>query len=408
MRPRLRSGFGAAVAVVGSLAAFGCGAAFDADVVGVTGPVRPVAGTGPLEFLWRTSLVPEHSGSYEPLETAVAALDPVRDRVYVGSSAGSLWAFTSEGRRLWRFETDGSIDGEPAIDSEKQELYFGNAEGWLVALHSDRGRVRWQKRIGDPIRNRPILTDDAVYVVTTTDVVVALSRENGEVLWRYRRDMPEGFSLSGHAGLIFSGSHIVTGFTDGSVVALNTGDGRVAWERDTTDDLEADVAANSARFKDVDTTPVLVGDSLFVASFAAGLYELSAANGSVRFRDSNRTGVAAIAVATQTSTLAAATSTGSLILSSSDEGLVCVDLETHRVLWKREVRRGAATAVEVVDGHVLVGENLGGLLAVTLASGTEVSRWESGNGFAAKPAVAGRLAFALSNGGSFFAFALPR
>jgi len=64
----------------------------------------------------------------------------------------------------------------------------------------------------------------------------------------------------------------------------------------------------------------------------------------------------------------------------------------------------------VVDQVVVVGESEGGLVAVALDSGTELSRLEAGHGFSAQPAMsalrAGRPPFGvvLSNGGTLLAF----
>ena len=53
-----------------------------------------------------------------------------------------------------------------------------------------------------------MLSSDALYVVTDDDTVVAFSRSDGSVLWRYRREPHEGFVIAGHAGLTSAGGKL--------------------------------------------------------------------------------------------------------------------------------------------------------------------------------------------------------
>lgn len=385
------------VAGAALVAATGCGGGLigDADIDWIGGTPRARVLEGPLHMRWTERLTPEFGGSYQPVERAVAALDPAHDRVYVGSSAGSLWAMTPTGRKLWRYDTGGAIEGQPAVDGDAGELYLGNAEGILYALRTADGTKRWEKPAGGPMRSAPAISADAVYVVTANDLVVALSRTDGSELWRYKRDAPQGFSLTGHSGLVLHDGKLFVGFTDGFVVSLDAASGTAAWERDTAIDLEEE-GDNITRFVDVDTTPVIVGDRVWIASFSAGLYELSIGSGSVLWKDAERTSIVSITAAADSS----------LVLSSADDGVIRFDTEEHIDLWKRPVVRGAAGTASVVRGVVLFGENLGGFLALSLDTGAELSRLESGHGFTAECAVAGHLGFVVSNGGSLFAFAI--
>ncbi|MFO0653407.1 MAG: PQQ-binding-like beta-propeller repeat protein [Polyangiales bacterium] len=90
---------------------------------------------------------------------------------------------------------------------------------------------------------------------------------------------PDGITGGGHAGLLFDGTRIYTGFSDGRAVAIDPADGTPIWERDTGVDSEAADGANEAhRTIDVDDA-VLVDGNLFVASYTAGLYALDPAGG---------------------------------------------------------------------------------------------------------------------------------
>lgn len=357
------------------------------------GEGRPQAGKA-LQVLWMERLTSEHEGPFIPVERASPALDPGRDRVFIGATDGALRAFTSAGRELWRYDAEASIDAAPAFDREANELYLAAEDGSLHALRGSSGALRWKDGAGDAVRQPPVLSEDAVYVVTEADRVLAFARKDGALLWEHARDIPEGFSITSRAGLLLTDDMLVTGFTDGAVVALDPTDGRVLWERDTSLDLE-DSAGSQPTFRDVDTTPVLVDGRLYVASFSGGMYALDPANGTVRWRDEKLTGVVGLAA-----------SGDRLLLASADRGLVCLTIPDHVPRWTRPVRRGSPTTPIIIRGLALVGASEGSLIALSLLSGQEVGRVEAGNGFTAQPAAAGGRGFVLSNGGSFFAFAL--
>ena len=353
---------------------------------------RAYAGHGPLRVRWTERITPEYEGAYLPVERAVAQLDPERNRLYVGSTAGHLYAMTGTGRRLYRYDAAGAIEAQPALDATRDELYVGTEQGELHALRASDGELRWREDAGGPIRKAPLLTADAVYVVTDSDTVAAFSREDGGSLWTYSRAAPETFSITEHAGLTLAGGKLLTGFTDGNVVALDPADGSVLWERDTSVEIDTEEGTRP-RFVDVDTTPVAVGERVYIASFAGGLYALEVSSGTVLYKDASLTGVVALAVTDDT-----------LILASADQGIVAIGLPDHERRWRKRLGRGSPTSPVIAGRHILVGESTGSFLALTLESGREVGRFDAGHGFTAPAAVRGGLGFVLSNGGSLFAF----
>jgi outer membrane protein assembly factor BamB len=385
--------------LLAALTASGCGSGFlGAETYGWlegTGDRYSVDGRA-VQLRWRRQIAPDYQGAYIPVERASAALDPQHDRVYVGSSAGQLWAMSSSGTRLWTYDAGGSIGSRPALDARGDELYVATEDGVLHRLRGSTGELTWRMELGGAVTQPPLLTPDAVYVVTDNDVVVAMSRTDGEALWRYRRDAPEGFYISQHAGLTLAGGMLVTAFTGGIVVALDPADGSLQWERDTSAELEAGTDG-TPRFADVDTTPVLIGDALYVASFAGGLFALELASGSVRWRDETLTGIVGITPARG----------DRLLLASGDLGLVCFDASDREVVWRKELPRGAPAEAVVAQDLVLFGESQGGFVTLSLSTGRELGRIEAGHGFSAPPTIAGGRGFVMTNGGVLLAFALP-
>jgi outer membrane protein assembly factor BamB len=350
--------------------------------------------SGRIDVRWSRRLAPDFEGPYLPIERAVPALDPRNDRIYVGSSAGALWAFTGAGTQLWLYQAGGGIGSQPLVDPERDEIYVASDDGLLHAMVASTGAPRWRAEVGGAVGRPPVATADAIYLVTDADVVIAFDRATGEALWRYRRDAPEGFYVTEHAGIALSDTQLITGFTDGVVVALDPRDGSILWERDTTADLRT--TSDTIRFTDVDTTPVIDGETVYVASFAGGLYALERASGTVRWLREDLSGVVGIAPAPG----------GLLILSSGDMGVVAVRREDGEPVWTTRVGRGAPTTPVIVGDLIVVGESEGGLVTLSLGHGNEVGRIENGHGFAAPVEVASGLGAVVSNAGGLFVFSV--
>jgi len=389
-------------AMAGSLGvASACGASFaDGDYRWVGGARTPVVGKGALRIQWTRELTPAKRGAYRPVENAIAAIDAEHGRVYVGAASGELHAFTMEGQALYRFELHEPIECEPALDPRKDELYTGTERGELYALKPSSGLIRWKVETTGAIRRKPLLSGDAVYVITEEDVVEAFSRADGSVLWRYERERDEGFLVAGHAGLtLLEGGRIVTAFNDGHVVALDALDGRVKWDRDTSSDVP-ETDPGRPRYTDTDATPVLVGDKLFAASFGAGLYALDPNNGSVIFRDADWTGVTG---------LAAADDGEGLIVVSADLGVAYYAPSTKSARWVKPAQRGSLGVPIVARGVVVLGESKGSLVALEQATGEELSRVDAGHGFVAAASIDAGRAYVVTNGGTLLAmrFVVP-
>lgn len=381
----------AAVSVAANL--YGCGAGSAGVDYGRYDKTSLVSSGPALRVRWTREMAAEWGGAYLPVEHAAAALDPEHERIYVGSSLHKLLAMRSDGRVLWSFLAASSIEAEPTLDARRDELYVTTAAGHVHGLRASDGQSRFDVDLGTAISQPGVLSDDALYLVTETDGVFAISRKDGSTLWRYQRDPRAGLKITGHAGLLSSGQRLVTGFSDGSIVALGKGDGRALWVVDTTLDLP-DSAQGDVGFVDVDTTPVQVGDTIYAASFTAGLYALNAQDGTGILHNADLTGVTSLAADERTITLV-----------SAERGVACYDLPSITLRWSRTAHiRGAANYVRLDNRTLFVTESRGALLALSIADGHELGRLQTSHGFAATPSVAAGQGAILGNSGIMYAF----
>jgi outer membrane protein assembly factor BamB len=341
---------------------------------------------------WVKELSPKFEGLYRPVERSAPAIDSELGRIYVGSTERYVWAFGADGKRLYRYATESGVESQPALDAKRGELYVTTVRGIVHALHAETGALRWQASLGASVSTEGVLADDALYVVTDEDSVFALSRTDGSVLWRYRREPRAGLQVAGHAGITVTNNRLLTGFSDGTIVALSPGDGRQLWLVDTTLDI-LDPGQLERGFIDVDTTPVQYGDTVYAASFTAGFYAIDAARGEILRRDANLTGIATLSLADN-----------AILLGSSRSGVICLDLPDLQPRWVHAMRRGAPGSIQVVGHRLYVTETRGALLALRLADGHEDGRLQTEYGFTGTPSLQGGRGFILGNAGTLFAF----
>lgn len=341
----------------------------------------------------RIALGTLNDGSYVPFERASVALDPTHGRIFVGTSKGSFQAFGPDGRRVFRRSLGAPIEAAPLVDATRNVVYVATASGKIHALHETNGEPLWSTDVGESVTAKGALSPDTIYVVSDSDVVAAVDREDGTVLWTYRRPPSEELTITGHAGILLHEGTLLAGFNDGMVAGISATDGSVLWEIDTSVDLPV-TSTGLPRMRDVDTTPVVVGDSIFVASFAAGLYELDLNNGSVRHRDETWTGVVSIL----------GLPNGDIFLESADRGYARFNPRTRQTVWTRPLERGAPSgSVYVPEQDAIVyTESRGSLIAVSVDDGVEIGRFESGYGFGSSPAAAQGVVAALSNTATLF------
>jgi outer membrane protein assembly factor BamB len=328
---------------------------------------------GDLSLRWHRRLTEPAALDWASLVRGGVAHDAVRDRVFVGAADQGLRAFrASDGALLWRFEALGRVDSTPMLDGDT--LVFGASDGAIYSVNSERGSLRWRTSVGAEVVHAPTRVGRWIVVVTGADAVAALDAETGVRGWTYRRSAPGGISSSGHAGLTVRDGRIFTGFSDGTAVALDGSDGSVIWEQDTAAEFESAEGQNEGHQAiDIDTTPVVLGDSVFVASQAVGLLALDALGGARRWTASAITGVTALG-----------TDGDALLVSSVEQGLIRIDPFDGRPIWSRDLESRAIVNIQPLGrGRMLATSADAGMWVVSIGDGAIRDGLRPGRGIAA-------------------------
>ena len=351
-----------------------------------------VAPQAVLRVRWSRPLVLKQAFfAYNPQEFATPGLSPDGQTVYVGSSAKVFYALRHrDGEVLWQRPLRGGLASEPLYvpageASTEPLLLIGDDDGALTALAPATGEVRWTAQLSGPIRTQPTVAGGVVYTTTTAGRIYAHKLGTGKWIWQYERETPDGFAIRGGSGALYHGGRVYVGFPDGYLGCLQADNGELQWTRQ--------LSGNATRFTDVDSTPVLVGDTLYVSCFASGVYALAVKDGSTRWRyDLDAAGQ-----------LAAEPSGERIYAASATQGLVALDAK-GRLLWQQSPsKQGELSAPLLWGRYVLLNAVSSGLLIIDSASGELVQAFNPGQGASARPTASPSEVYMLSNVGVFFA-----
>jgi glucose dehydrogenase len=158
------------------------------------------------------------------------------------------------------------------------------------------------------------------------------------------------------------------------------------------------------KFLDVDTTPIVQGDRVFVANVGTGVFALDSQSGTSLWKRPEALGVSWLAqwneVAHTDHDSGAQVPEMSLILAGSGTtGLWALDPKTGDVRWRKATPRGSISFPVAVQGALLVTSSKLGLFLLEPRSGSVIDGLDPETGFSGGAAAFGAKAFVLSNGG---------
>ena len=188
------------------------------------------------------------------------------------------------GRVLWSYDPAPSAlaNGETVYD--RDTWYYGGPDHKVHAVDPSNGAERWSTDITPGARYSSrifgvSLHGDTVYATTVrwmsaTGVpvvgdLVALNRETGSIYWTYTTPGSKG-GFQGRA-LLTDKLAIVNDAYAHSLVGIDRWSGAEVWR----------TAKDASGFLSSETTPVLVGDTIFAASSDTQIYAVDANSGSV-------------------------------------------------------------------------------------------------------------------------------
>jgi len=369
---------------------------------------RPI---GALRVVVREPLTAPARVKGELYERGRPEIDPVRHRVFVGSSDNGLYALSSDtGERIWRFETLAPVQCEPLYDPVEEALYFGSNDGALYKVAASSGTLRWRFMSNGEVSRRPVLSGGKLYAVNANDTLLALEPATGKLVWSQHRTPARGMEMAGYAGPLVVRDAVYVAFSDGNVAAFNTRDGSEKWPPVDLSAEAEQTLGELPKYLDVDTTPVPGwvggGPVIYVASYAGGVFALDAQTGNRVWANDRAAGVTDLVLWSEPAhrsrdgQRSPEPSRSLLLASSGATGLWALSPEDGREIWRRELPEGGISAPVPVAGALLVSTTRYGLYLFSPLDGGVIDGIDMSGGLSMTPAAKGHRAYVLSNSGT--------
>ncbi|TNF37682.1 MAG: hypothetical protein EP329_02525 [Deltaproteobacteria bacterium] len=298
---------------------------------------------------------------------------PSKDREVRGVNAAT-------GEVLWSFTTSGANVAQPVAAGE--ELVVASTDGHVYRANQRNGRVLWTSDYpGKSVVSAPVVHEGRVFVTSIDNRLTALSYEDGSRLWDKKRPHASEFTITGQAGVALFGDKVITGFSDGHLVAFAAEDGATMWT--------ADLSGGKTEFVDVDSTPVVVDNVVVASSYKSGLYGIDAATGTVTWLVKGE-GYGTPAVIE-----------GMLYVPQASGRIIAVRAADGAVRWVAKSFGERARTPAVSHKYVLapIGESLA---LIDRGSGRTLARYDDARGVDATPELAYGTAFVLGNSGTLY------
>jgi outer membrane protein assembly factor BamB len=320
----------------------------------------------------RLSLVPAYQGG----------------RLFLADAKGLVSSVgAGDGRVLWQRETGLPMSGGPEVSGDR--LYLGSSDGDVVALSSADGTEIWRAQVPSEILSVPKAAGETLVVHTLDDGIYGFDIATGERRWEFGYRAPI-LTLRGSSTPVISGNYAVVGVSDGKLVKLDLADGVPVWETTVTPPRGR---SELERIADLDATPLLVGDILYVCTFNGDLAAVELTSGTVLWRRELSCS-AGLAAADEV-----------LYVTDSDDLVYAAKSSDGAGIWKQEgLKYRNLSAPAVIGDLVVVGDLDGNVHWLSRRDGRIVARDDVADGpITARPLVAEGRVFVYGDDGTLAA-----
>ncbi len=95
------------------------------------------------------------------------------DRVYIGSTSGTLFALdSSTGEEMWQFRSEAGITTSPSVVGHT--VFIGDIEGHVYAIDALSGDLQWQFKAKASISSAPVFANEVLYVASLDGILYAI------------------------------------------------------------------------------------------------------------------------------------------------------------------------------------------------------------------------------------------
>ncbi|RZL16918.1 MAG: hypothetical protein EOO89_10530, partial [Pedobacter sp.] len=190
---------------------------------------------------------------------------PLKNVVYIGTSAGLYALNATNGSEFWRYSTTkGFINSGPLVYNGK--VYAGSTDSYMYALDARTGEVVWSFSTNlSGIRSDPTIVNGILYFGSIDHNIYALDANTGQQIWKFQTSWTVDTKPVVLNGTVYFGSR------DAHVYALNATTGALIWKYKTGGEIGQ-------------SDPVVHNGVLFIGNKDSHVYAINVSNGSLKWK----------------------------------------------------------------------------------------------------------------------------
>lgn len=354
------------------------------------------------QVVWSESVGDGVDDYFSRLKPAVAY-----GKVYTASREGDIVAFDqATGDTVWEITVSKPYQGdaiffgkdEPALLSGGpiaggKKVFVGSENGELYALDEATGEVLWQSQVKGEILAAPTFDNNIVVVNTVSGVLTALDAQSGEELWKVEQEVPP-LTLRGISAPTAASGGVLVGTPSGELAVYILDNGQPGWSAQLG---EATGSTELDRVVDVDTKPMIIGDTVYAVSARGHLSALELRSGRVlwqrqysSFRQLN-------------------IARNNIYLTDVKGHVYAIDRLNGLERWSNVALTNRSVTGPAVQGnYIVVGDFEGYLHWIDATTGEFVARDQvDGSGIYTAPAVIDNVLYVQSRDGDLQAIKIP-
>ncbi len=354
---------------------------------------EPPAELTDYQFEVKPELVWDESDGDGTNELAVNLVPAIADdRIVVADIEGLIQARNlADGELLWEVETDLPITSGPVIDQDL--LFVGTGKADVLALKVETGEAVWKRRVSSAVLALPVVAGDTLLIRTIDGKDLALNRNDGKQIWVLEHLDP-ALSIRGDGAPVVADDSVIIGYANGKLVAVNLSDGAYLWEKSVAIPKGR---SEIERLTDINGTPVVRNDIIFVSSFNSGLSALTLIDGEVLWRNESISAVQGLS-----------SDYSYLYLSDVSSDVWQLDQRNGASYWKQtDLHQRRLSMPAVYGDYVVVGDFEGYLHWLSVTDGRLLGRIEiTDEPIVAQPVVVDDIVYVYATDGTVAAVRL--
>lgn len=265
----------------------------------------------------------------------------------------------------------GQFEADIELDAVISAGVGGNEDIWLmatrdahvIAVDAKTRSELWRTRVASEVLAKPLIHGNTTIVRTVDGKLFSLDLHTGKIRWQYQRVIPD-LTLRGSSKPVIARDRIFAGLADGRLIALSPEDGEVIW-----DVALATPSGRSEiqRLVDIDGDAVLYGRVLYAASFQGRIAAIDVLRGQFLWaRDfSTHTGLV---------------TDDKALYTSDDKGNIwALDRLNGATIWKQDkLAYRNITRPTIIGDYLAVGDYEGYVHVLSRYDGHFVARYQLG------------------------------